>query len=62
MNTPERRGGVLMNIALKIVTQPLPTTMFAGMTDHCRTNGSPPMSSSRKTNAFVRMIAVVIAG
>jgi hypothetical protein len=48
-----------MNIALKIVTQPLPATMFAGMTDHCRTNGSPPLSSSRKTDAFIGMIVSV---
>ncbi len=51
-----------MNIALKIVSQLLPETMSAGMTDHCWTNESPPMISSAKTNAFATMIAVVTTG
>src|SRR5215813_6578987 len=51
-----------MNIALKMVSQFLPETMSAGMTDHWRTNDSPPMISSTKTSTFIRIIAVVIAG
>ena len=43
-------------------TQYRPATMSAGITDHCFTNASPPVSSNRKTSAFTRIIAVVTAG
>src|SRR5271169_3634460 len=36
--------------------------MSAGITDHLSTNPSPPLSSSTKTNKFVRMMPVVTMG
>src|SRR5271169_1854702 len=51
-----------MNIAVRMVIQCRPATISAGITDHFCTNGSPPVSSKTKTNAFTAMIAVVMTG
>jgi len=51
-----------MNRAVTMVIKCRPATISAGITDHCFTNSSPPISSNTKTSAFTTMIAVVTTG
>jgi hypothetical protein len=48
-----------MNIAVKIVIQPCPLMISAGITAHRATNASPSISSRKNTYAFAKTISNV---
>ncbi len=51
-----------MNIAVKIVIQRCPETIWAGIADQAVTKASPPINSRTKTKQFTRMMRIVTMG
>src|SRR5258706_5287722 len=51
-----------INMAVKIVTQSRPATMWAGTNDHLLIKASPPDNSSRKTRPLIKMMEMVTRG